>query len=51
MLLKGIVSDSNNIFYDIYQKILTKMGYFPNFTWFQFYIYQLCMIVCIGIAK
>ena len=37
MYLKGIASDSDNIFYDINQKILTKIGYFQisvdsNFT-------------------
>ena len=39
-------------FYDMNQKILTKKkGYFQNFSWFQFYIYKLCMIMCIGIAR
>ena len=38
-------------FYDMNQKILTKTTtYFQNFSWFQFYVYKLCMIVCIGIA-
>ena len=41
--LKGIVSDSNNIFLwhgseDILQK---EKGYFQNFSWFQFYVYKL----------
>ena len=30
------------------QKILTKNAYFQNFSWFQFYIYKLCMIMFIG---
>ena len=33
------------------QKILIKKGYFKNFSWFQFYFYKSCMIVCIGIAQ
>ena len=32
------------------QKILQKKGNFQNFSWFQFYVYKLCMIMCIGIA-
>ena len=39
------------------QKILAKKkkkkkkrGDFKNFNWFQFYIYKLRMILCIGIA-
>ena len=29
---------------------LRHFAYFQNFSWFQFYIYKLCMIMCIGIA-
>ena len=33
-------------FYDMNQKILTKKkAYFQNFSWFQFYVYKLCMIL------
>ena len=50
--LKGIVSDSKNIVLrheseDINKK---KKGYFQNFSWFQFYVYKSCMIMCTGIA-
>ena len=37
-------------FYNMNQKILTKKVYFQIFSWFQFYIYKLCMIMCIVIA-
>ena len=60
MYVKGIFSDSNNIFLlheseDI-NKRKTKQNKtkqkanFQNFSWFQFCIYKLCMIMCIGIA-
>ena len=48
--LKGIISDSNSIFLWHELKDINKKGYFPNFRWFQFYIYKLCMIMCTGIA-
>ena len=44
--IKGIISDSDNIF--SWHK--SNKGYFQNFSWFQFYVYKLCMIMCIGIA-
>ena len=49
-VLKGIVHDYNNIFYDINQKIFTRNGYFQNFSWFKFFVYKLWMIMCIGNA-
>ena len=49
--IKGIVSHSNDSFYDMNQKILTKPAYFKNFSWCQFYVYKLWMInMCIYIA-
>ena len=47
---KGIVSDSNNIF--LWQQLEdnNEKGYFQNFSSFQFFVYKLCMILCIGIA-
>ena len=49
----------SGLFHDMHQKILTKKKkkkkkgkkvYLQNFSWFQFYVYKLCMIMCIGIA-
>ena len=37
-------------FYDVNQKIQTKKAYFQSFSWFQFHVCKLCMIMCIGIA-
>ena len=48
--LKGIVSDSNNIFLWHKAEDINKKGYFQHFSWFQFYVYKLCMITCIDIA-
>ena len=31
-------------------RLATALGYFQNFSWFQFYVYKLCIIMCIGIA-
>ena len=50
MLLQRVVVNSEQeliltaSFYDMNQKILTKKGYFQNFSWFQLYTYKLCMI-------
>ena len=49
-ILKGIVSDSNNIFLWHESEDIYKKCYFQNFSWFQFYTYKLCMIMCIGSA-
>ena len=37
-------------FYDINQKILRKKDYFQNFSWFQFSVCKLCMIMYISTA-
>ena len=47
---KGIVSDSNSIFLLHESEDINKKAYFQNLSWFQIYVYNLCMIVCIGIA-
>ena len=47
---KGIFSDSNNIFLWHESEDKQKKAYFQNFSWFNFYVYKLCMIMCIGIA-
>ena len=44
--VKGIFSDFHNIFYGMNQKISTKRAYFQNFSWYQFYVFKLCMIIC-----
>ena len=44
--IKGIVSDSNNIFLWHESKDISKISVDSNLTW----IYKLCMIMCIGIA-
>ena len=54
VILKGIFSDSNNIFLwydskDMNQKILTKKAYLQNFCWFQFYVFKLGMIMCVSL--
>ena len=36
-------------FYDMNQ-MLTKTLLLPNFSWFQIYVYKLCMTMCIGIT-
>ena len=36
-------------FYGKNQKIETKNAYFQNFSWFQFYIFKLYMIVCVSL--
>ena len=46
--LKGIFSNFNNIFLGMNQKIWTKNVYFQNFSWFQFYIFKLYMIMCVS---
>ena len=48
--IKGIFSDSSNIFLRHESEDMNKKAYFENFFWFQFYIYKICMIMCIGIA-
>ena len=47
--LKGILGDSNNIFLWHESEDVNKKD-FQNFSWFQFYIYKLCMIMGIAIA-
>ena len=47
---KGIVSDSNNIFLWHKSEDINKKGYFQTLRWFQFYIYKLCMIMCVCTA-
>ena len=37
-------------FYDKNWKIFMKKVYFQNFSWFQYFVYKLCMIMCIDIA-
>ena len=34
-------------FYGMNQKIWTKKAYFQNFSWFQVYIFKLCMPICV----
>ena len=48
--VKGIVSDSNNIFVWHESKHINKKGYFQKFSWLQFHVYKLCMIMCTDIA-
>ena len=45
--LTGIVSDSNNIFLWHESEDINKKAYFQNFSWFQFHIFKLFMIMCI----
>ena len=48
--LKGIVSDSNNIFlWNESEDINKKKPYFQNFSWFQFHVFKLCMIMCVSL--
>ena len=49
-IIKGIFSDSNNIFLWHESEDVNRKGCFQIFSWFQFYNYQLCMIKCIDIA-
>ena len=45
--IKGIFTDSNNIFlWHESEDINGKKAHFQNFSWFQFYAFKLCMIVC-----
>ena len=44
--IKGLVSDSYNIFLYHESENINKKAYFQNFSWFQFYIFQ-CMIMCV----
>ena len=46
--IKGIVSDSNNIFLWHESEDINKKGNFQNKFQFQFYVYTWCMIMCIG---
>ena len=48
--ISGIFSDCNNIFYDKNRTIFTQKFYFQNFSWFQYFVYKLCMLMCIGIS-
>ena len=50
MKLTGIVSDSNKIFMWHESEDINKKGYFQNFSWFQYHVYKLCMIMGIGTA-
>ena len=50
LLLKVYSVILTTYFYDMDQKILTQNGFFQNFSWFQFYVYKLSMIMCTGIA-
>ena len=36
-------------FYDMNQKIWTRKAYFQNFSWFQFHVFKLCMIMCVSL--
>ena len=47
---KEIVRDSNYTFLCHESEDINKKGYFWNFIWFQFYIYNLRMIMSTGIA-
>ena len=47
--LKGIVSDSNIFLWHESEDIQLEKFHFQNFSWFQFYVYKLCMIMCTGI--
>ena len=50
-ILKGIVSDSNNIFLWHESEDIKKKGVFPKFQFITIlYIYNLCIIMCIGIT-
>ena len=49
-LIKGIVSDSNNIFLWHESDDINKKRIFRNFSWFQFYVYKLDMIMSISTA-
>ena len=45
-MVKGIFTDSNNIFLWHESEDINEKAYFQNFSWFQFYIFKLCMIMC-----
>ena len=42
-------SDSNNIFLWYESEDINKNAYFQNFSWFQFYVFKLCMIMCVSL--
>ena len=44
--IKEMFSDSSNIFLWHESVDTKKKAYFWNFSWFQVYIYKLCMIMC-----
>ena len=47
--IKGIFCDSNNIFLWYESENIIKKAYFQNFSSFQFYVFKLCMILCISL--
>ena len=47
-VFKGIFSDSNNMRLGHKSEDIDKKGYFQNFTSFNFFVYKLCIILCIG---
>ena len=48
-LFKGIFSDSYNIFLWHESENIKEKTFFQNFSWFQFYIFKLCMIMCVSL--
>ena len=47
--IKGISSDSNNIFLWLESEDVNKKAYFQNFSWFKFYVFKLCMVMCVSL--
>ena len=45
--IKGIVSDSNNIFSYHESEDINKKSLFPK--WYQFQVFKLCMIMCVSL--
>ena len=47
--VKGIFTDSNNIFLWQESEDRNKKAYIQNFSWFQFYVFKLRMIMCVSL--
>ena len=50
VVIKELFSDFNNIFLWNESEDITIKSLLSKFSWFQFYVYKLCMLMCIGIT-
>ena len=50
VVFKGIFSNSNNIFFWHESEDINKKAYIQNFSWFQFCVFKLCMIMCVSLT-